>query len=118
VGTHDVWAIGDVTGIAPFTHTAHYQGRVVAANLSGRTVDADYRAVPRAVYIAPALASVGHTVVTARAAGLEPLVARAQVNQTVRANTEGAPDGWLMLLADPGTATLVGATAMGGAAEE
>jgi pyruvate/2-oxoglutarate dehydrogenase complex dihydrolipoamide dehydrogenase (E3) component len=101
VGTHSVWAIGDVTGIAPFTHTARYQGRVVAVNLTGRAVETDYRAVPRAVYITPTLRSVGRTVASARAAGLEPLVARAQVSQTVRANTEGSVDGRLMLLADP-----------------
>lgn len=118
VDTDGVWAVGDVTGIAPFTHTAHYQGRIVAANLVGRNVESDYRAVPRAVYITPTLASVGHTVASARAAGLEPLVARAAVSQTVRAATEGSAGGWLTLLADPNTATLIGATAIGGAAEE
>ncbi len=72
VGTEDVWAVGDVTGVAPFTHTAHYQGRVVAANLAGRPVRADYRGIPRAVYTTPVLAAVGHTEASAWAAGIEP----------------------------------------------
>jgi pyruvate/2-oxoglutarate dehydrogenase complex dihydrolipoamide dehydrogenase (E3) component len=118
VGTKNVWAVGDVTGVAPFTHTAHYQGRVVAANLAGRQVRADYRGVPRAVYTTPVLAAVGHTEASARAAGIEPLVARAAVGDTVRSTTEGSAEGWLKLLADPRRGTLVGATAMGGYAEE
>ena len=118
VGTENVWAVGDVTGVAPFTHTAHYQGRVVAANLAGRRVRADYRGVPRAVYTTPVLAAVGHTEASARAAGIEPMVARAAVGDTVRSTTEGSAEGWLKLLADPRRGTLVGATAMGGYAEE
>jgi pyruvate/2-oxoglutarate dehydrogenase complex dihydrolipoamide dehydrogenase (E3) component len=92
VGTKNLWAVGDVTGIAPFTHTAHYQGRVLAA--------------------------VGHTEASARAAGIQPIVARAAVSDTVRSTTEGSAQGWLKLLADPRRGTLVGATAMGGYAEE
>ncbi len=32
-----VWAAGDVTGRAPFTHLGKYQGRVAAANVTGRS---------------------------------------------------------------------------------
>jgi hypothetical protein len=100
VGTENVWAVGDVTGVAPFTHIAHYQGRVVAANLASRQVRADYRGVPRAVYTTPVLAAVGHTEASARAVGIEPLVARAAVGDTVRSTTEGSAEGWLKLLAE------------------
>jgi pyruvate/2-oxoglutarate dehydrogenase complex dihydrolipoamide dehydrogenase (E3) component len=117
-GTGNVWAVGDVNGVSPFTHTAHYQGRVVAANLAGRPVRADYRGVPRAVYTTPVLAAVGHTEASARAAGIDPVVVTTPVSSVVRSSTEGSADGWLKLLADPGRGTLIGATAMGGYAEE
>jgi pyruvate/2-oxoglutarate dehydrogenase complex dihydrolipoamide dehydrogenase (E3) component len=117
-GADHVWAIGDVTGVAPFTHTAHYQGRVVAANLAGQGLRADYRAVPRAVYTDPVLVAVGHTRASARAEGIEPLVEHASMSEPVRSLTEGSSTGWLTLLADPRRGVLIGATAMGGYAEE
>jgi pyruvate/2-oxoglutarate dehydrogenase complex dihydrolipoamide dehydrogenase (E3) component len=54
-----VWAIGDVTGIWPFTHVGKYQGRVAAAGILGRDVTADYRAVPRVIFTDPQIGAVG-----------------------------------------------------------
>jgi pyruvate/2-oxoglutarate dehydrogenase complex dihydrolipoamide dehydrogenase (E3) component len=56
-----VWAIGDVTGIWPFTHVGKYQGRVAAADILDREVSADYRAVPRVVFTDPQVAAVGES---------------------------------------------------------
>jgi dihydrolipoamide dehydrogenase len=54
-----LWAIGDVTGIWPLTHTGKYQGEVVAANILGEEREAHYEAVPRVVFTDPQAASVG-----------------------------------------------------------
>jgi pyruvate/2-oxoglutarate dehydrogenase complex dihydrolipoamide dehydrogenase (E3) component len=54
-----LWAIGDVTGIWPLTYVGKYQGRVAAANILGKPREADYAAVPRAVFTDPQAAAVG-----------------------------------------------------------
>jgi len=54
-----VWAIGDAAGIGLLTHLGKYQARVAAANIAGRDVRADYRAIPAAVFTDPQVASVG-----------------------------------------------------------
>lgn len=48
-----VYAIGDVTGKAMFTHVAKYQGRIAAAAILGKRVLASYETVPRCVLAAP-----------------------------------------------------------------
>ena len=54
-----VWAIGDVNGVWPLTYVGKYQGRIVAANITGHDREADYSAVPRVVFTDPQAAAVG-----------------------------------------------------------
>jgi pyruvate/2-oxoglutarate dehydrogenase complex dihydrolipoamide dehydrogenase (E3) component len=120
-GAEHVWAAGDVTGVAPFTHTATYQGGIVARNLMGEDAVADYRALPRAVYTHPPLAAAGLTVAQAREQGLSVETARFDLAETARAITEGAGDaegGCLVLVADRREGVLVGVTALGPHADE
>jgi dihydrolipoamide dehydrogenase len=116
----DVFAVGDVTGVAPYTHTANYQARIVAAQLLARHArDADYRAIPRAVYTDPAVFAVGSSADGAREAGLDVAVAESDVAQTGRAFVEAAAagrspaPGRLQLVADRSAGCLVGAVAVG-----
>jgi dihydrolipoamide dehydrogenase len=117
-GQDHVWAGGDVTGIAPYTHTASYHGRVIAANLLGRDTRANHRAIPRGVYTDPAVACVGLSSVKAREQGYDVVSASMDVRHTARASATGMTSGRLVMIADRRRRTLLGAAAIGPHAEE
>jgi len=104
-----VWAVGDVNGVAPYTHAANYQAKVVVDNLTGRERRVDSRAIPRTVYTDPAVFCVGDT-------SGEP-AARMDLGQTARALVEEREDGAVALYVDRRRGVLVGAAAVGPAAD-
>ncbi|HTT51552.1 MAG TPA: NAD(P)/FAD-dependent oxidoreductase [Streptosporangiaceae bacterium] len=114
-----VWAAGDVTAVAPYTHTARYQARIVAANILGGNRRADYRAVPRAVYTSPSVVTVGMPPALAAASGVDLVTVSCDLAETARATVEDDDRGRVELYADAGDAdVLVGAAAVGPYAEE
>jgi len=117
-GQEHVWAGGDVTGIAPYTHTASYHGRVIAANLLGRDARANHRAIPRGVYTDPSVACVGLSSIKARERGYDIVSASMDVGHTARGSATGLKSGRLVLVAERRRRTLLGAAAIGPHAEE
>jgi pyruvate/2-oxoglutarate dehydrogenase complex dihydrolipoamide dehydrogenase (E3) component len=108
-----VLAVGDVTGIAPFTHTANYQAKIVVDNLTGGHRTADYRAIPRTVYTDPAVFCVGDT---GERDGI--VTATSEVGETARAFVEQREDGCAVLFADSRRGVLVGAAVVAPGADE
>ena len=115
-----VWAVGDVTGVMPFTHVGKYQGRIAADSILGDDVRASYEGIPRVVFSDPEVAAVGLTRAQAREQGLSLLAARLSLpEQIARPWTyEEDPRGELGLIADREREVLVGAWAVAPLASE
>ncbi len=107
-----LWAIGDVNGVWQLTHVGKYQGEVVAANILGEPRDANYEAVPRAVFTDPQAAAVGAT--EAPFSATAPISEVAKTATYTRAYAES--NGFLTLLSDGDC--LTGAYALGPEAGE
>ena len=110
----NVWAIGDVNGVALFTHVGKYQARVAAADLCGHDAKADYRAIPAGIFTDPEVATVGQTDDAACVS------ARWELTATPRTATYEKPprEGFVRLFAHPHGRVLVGAVAVGPQAAE
>ena len=108
----NVWAIGDVTGIAPFTHVGKYHARIVAYDMDGRAVRADHRAVPATIFTDPQVATVGDT-----EGGVS---STCQLTSVPRLSTYERPKrpGFVKVVADPERKVLTGAVAVGPEAGE
>jgi len=125
-GQARVWAAGDVTAVAPYTHTANYQADVIATNILVATNPtgaheaqrrADYRAIPRAVYTDPAVASVGMDAADAATRGIDAVTAAVELADVARAGADG-DSGRLVVTADRSRCVLIGAAAIGPHADE
>lgn len=109
-----VWAAGDVTGVALFTHVGKYQARIAAAGVAGSEARADYRAIPASVFTDPQVATVGDV------SGDGALTSAWKLESVSRSGTFHRPKrpGLVKLFADPDRGVLVGATAVGPEAGE
>jgi pyruvate/2-oxoglutarate dehydrogenase complex dihydrolipoamide dehydrogenase (E3) component len=115
-----LWALGDVTGVAMFTHVAMYQGRIVADNILGRDRTASYDGIPRVVFADPEIAATGLTTEQARARGINIAATEISLADAIARpwTYERDPRGTLGLIADRDRRVLVGAWAVAPLASE
>ncbi|HOK29761.1 MAG TPA: dihydrolipoyl dehydrogenase [bacterium] len=108
----NIYAIGDVTGIALFAHLASHQGIIAIENILGKKKSIDYNAVPRATFCEPQIGSVGLTEGQARANGINPVIGRFPFRALGYALAIGKWEGMVKLIADE-SKELIGAHIIG-----
>ena len=124
VAGHDwLYAIGDVNGRALLTHMGKYQGRVCADVILGRDAaihpTSDGVFSPRVVLTDPQVADVGHTLASAREAGLEVRAVDFETSGTAGGSFYGRNvPGTSRLVVDERRRVLVGATFCGAEVSE
>jgi pyruvate/2-oxoglutarate dehydrogenase complex dihydrolipoamide dehydrogenase (E3) component len=115
-GSDWLYAIGDVNGRALLTHAGKYQGRIAADVILGRDAraTADGPVSPRVIFTDPSVAAVGHTLASARDAGLNVRAVDRPTAATAGSSFVGrnAP-GTSRLVVDEDRGVLVGATFVG-----
>jgi pyruvate/2-oxoglutarate dehydrogenase complex dihydrolipoamide dehydrogenase (E3) component len=111
-----LYVIGDANGRALLTHMGKYQARIAADGILGteHPLRSDGPLSPRVTFTEPQVAAVGHTLESARDAGLDPVFVEAEPGTTAGGSYvgRGAP-GRVRLVIDRDREVIVGATFTG-----
>jgi len=108
-----VYAIGDVTGKFLLAHVASTQGIVAASNAAGKDKRMDYSVIPAGVFTDPEIASVGLNERVAKDRGVDYSIGRFPYAASGKALGMGETDGFVQLLADPGSDRVLGCSIVG-----
>ncbi|HEX7246211.1 MAG TPA: NAD(P)/FAD-dependent oxidoreductase [Solirubrobacterales bacterium] len=115
-GREWLYAIGDVSGRALFTHMGKYQAWVVAENALGRPVEAMAEGLgsPRVTFTDPQVAAAGLTLAQAEEAGVDARAVDVPTDGTAGASFQGKDTGGTSrLVVDRDRQVVVGATFTG-----
>ncbi len=111
-----LYAVGDVNGRVLLTHMGKYQGRAAADVILGgdSTVDWDGPISPRVIFTDPQVAAVGHTLASAREAGLNVRAVDRDVSANAGASFYGRnTPGTARMVVDEDRKVIVGVTFTG-----
>jgi pyruvate/2-oxoglutarate dehydrogenase complex dihydrolipoamide dehydrogenase (E3) component len=115
---HKVYAIGDVTGGAQFTHLANYHAGIVIRNALFRLRPrASATAIPRVTYTDPELAQIGLTEAEARTKYRRIRILRWPYADNDRAQAEATTHGFIKVITRP-NGQILGCTIVGAEAGE
>lgn len=108
-----IYAIGDVTGVAPLAHTASHMGLVAAEQIAGAArgghdLSFDARLTPFAVFTQPEVAAIGLTEIKAREGGRDVKVGKFPFRALGKAQAVGEIDGFVKVIADAKSGELLG----------
>jgi len=114
-----VYACGDITSPLMLAHKAMYEGKVAVNHmLGGGDWRRDERLIPKIVYSALEVASVGLTEDQAEEMGYEVRVGVASFVANPKAMDDGENEGFVRIVADEGSGKILGAHIVGPCAGE
>ena len=116
-----LYAVGDANGRALLTHMGKYQGRLAADAILGRKSEppGPLGGPPRVTFTDPEVAAVGHTLESAREAGIEGRAVDVKTSGNAGASFRGRnTTGTSRIVVDEQRGVLVGATFVGYATAE
>ena len=110
----NIYAAGDCIDTPMLAYTAAREAEAAVRHIAtGETPRIDYRAMPRLVFSMPQVGSAGMGRREAEEAGIGCRVYRYFFKALGRAVMEGKDTGFVKLLADASTGTVIGASAVG-----
>lgn len=116
-----IFAVGDVNGIAHYSHAAMHQGMLALMNALNPVPFTGFRwdryIVPWSVFTKPEFAHAGLTEEQAREKGIRHIVIREKYESYGRTIADGAPEGFVKVIAT-GRGRVLGATIVGESASE
>ena len=110
--TKSIWAAGDIRGGPAFTHAAYEDYRVLKSQLIDDGDEERRRTVPYALFTSPELGRIGLSEAEARKAGKRIKVGKRQMTESGKAREIGKTDGFIKVVIDAETETILGATAL------
>jgi pyruvate/2-oxoglutarate dehydrogenase complex dihydrolipoamide dehydrogenase (E3) component len=114
-----VWAAGDVTGLIQFTPVAQYQARVAVRDMfTEGAPEADYSALPTAIFTDPELAGIGQTEQEARDEGRDVEVVTHPLSAVTRARYTDSNRGLYKIVFERGSRAVLGVHVVNRAASE
>ncbi|WP_125591258.1 dihydrolipoyl dehydrogenase [Companilactobacillus jidongensis] len=114
----NIWAIGDIVAGPALAHKAFFEAKTVAGAISGNNTENDYIGVPAVCFTDPELATVGITQTEAKDKGIDVNVAKFPFAGNARAVSLDAAEGFVKLIADKETGTLLGGQIVGPGASD
>ena len=114
----NIWAMGDVVRGPMLAHKASEEGIMVAERIAGNQVEMEYDLVPSVIYTHPEVAWVGKNEKELNDAGIEFKTGSFPFAASGRALATGESTGFVKVIADKRTDTILGVHAFGPAAAD
>jgi len=117
-GVKNVWAVGDVVRGPMLAHKASEEGIMVVERIAGKHLEMNYDLVPSVIYTHPEVAWVGKNEEELSADGVEFKTGSFPFAASGRALATGESTGFVKVIADKKTDTILGVHAFGPSAAD